>query len=583
MIKKVTGNEPEQIHLSQSVDPTAMYVSWTTGDGSYTFCGDGDTNGNATENCFFNLPKAVDSGTVVHYSANHYKLFKNPIIAKHGQSYNTTQYVQIYGPIGAGANYTSPIIHHAKMTNLVPDTTYYYRVGDGKTFSRVLSFKTLPAPGTNPRPLRLAITADLGTTHATVEVLQRFTEGNKPDMVLLAGDHCYADNHQNDQRYWDAWFRLLENSTSEVPWQVNAGNHEEETQWTECIVQAFAKNASCGTADYIRANCPSTTALCPCQDDRFRGEKGSINPDFVWNNCPNDAAFKSFNSRWATPYLEAGSTSNKYFTWKAGLVQGIVLSGYEPYCGGSLPCSVYHPNLNVGPSGTSAQYKWLAETLAKINRTESPWVIVYFHNPWYTTWGGFKTDDCVRQALEPILKEANVDLFYTGHIHAYERSNPVFKFLTSEKECNPVHIVVGDGGNDETLNCALIDRGLTATGKLNCVGQQLARGSSEGYYFPCTSHTFQDSPEVCMKNDSRVDTSFLPPSYFGCQEDGYCPNKQPLWSAYRAAAYGSGLLEITNATHATWTWRGFFKTEPTGILDTGAEVNADEVVTFVKC
>ena len=28
-----------------------------------------------------------------------------------------------------------------------------------------------------------------GTTHATFEVLQRFTEGNNPDVVFLAGDH----------------------------------------------------------------------------------------------------------------------------------------------------------------------------------------------------------------------------------------------------------------------------------------------------------------------------------------------------------------------------------------------------------
>lgn len=29
---------------------------------------------------------------------------------------------------------------------------------------------------------------------------------------------------------------------------------------------------------------------------------------------------------------------------------------------------------------------------------------------------------------------------------------------------------------------------------------------------------------------------------------------QPAWSAYRLAQYGSGLLEVNNATHATWSW-----------------------------
>jgi hypothetical protein len=39
----------------------------------------------------------------------------------------------------------------------------------------------------------------------------------------------YADNHQNDQRYWDAWLRLIGNSTRQTPWQPAMGNHEEET------------------------------------------------------------------------------------------------------------------------------------------------------------------------------------------------------------------------------------------------------------------------------------------------------------------------------------------------------------------
>ena len=43
-------------------------------------------------------------------------------------------------------------------------------------------------------------------------------------------------------------------------------------------------------------------------------------------------------------------------------------------------------------------------------------MIVYFHNPWYTSYDGFKTDDCPRQALEPLLKQFNVDLFFNGEV-----------------------------------------------------------------------------------------------------------------------------------------------------------------------
>ena len=44
----------------------------------------------------------------------------------------------------------------------------------------------------------------------------------------------------------------------------------------------------------------------------------------------------------------------------------IALSSYQPYCGGDLPCAVFQPTLKVLPSGNSAQYEWLAQTLAKV-------------------------------------------------------------------------------------------------------------------------------------------------------------------------------------------------------------------------
>ena len=33
-------------------------------------------------------------------------------------------------------------------------------------------------------------------------------------------------------------------------------------------------------------------------------------------------------------------------------------------------------------------------------------------------------------------------------------------------------------------------------------------------------------PYLCMKPDDRINTTVYPPSFYGCQEDGYCPNKQ---------------------------------------------------------
>ena len=44
-----------------------------------------------------------------------------------------------------------------------------------------------------PRLLKTLLLQIAGTTHATFEVLNRFTEGHDPDIVLLAGDHTCAN------------------------------------------------------------------------------------------------------------------------------------------------------------------------------------------------------------------------------------------------------------------------------------------------------------------------------------------------------------------------------------------------------
>ncbi len=49
-----------------------------------------------------------------------------------------------------------------------------------------------------------------------------------------------------------------------------------------------------------------------------------------------------------------------------GLVHAIALSNYQPICGGSLPCAIYNPGLNISGS-SSPQYTWLANDLAAVS------------------------------------------------------------------------------------------------------------------------------------------------------------------------------------------------------------------------
>ena len=43
-----------------------------------------------------------------------------------------------------------------------------------------------------------------------------------------------------------------------------------------------------------------------------------------------------------------------------------------------------------------AQYLWLQNDLAQVNRTETPWIIVLSHRPMYNTWPTSAEDDATR-------------------------------------------------------------------------------------------------------------------------------------------------------------------------------------------
>ena len=54
----------------------------------------------------------------------------NPLAAQN-------QYSQIYGPLGKGDNYTSPLLHTIKLTGLSPKTRYYYQCALSRLFMRL--------------------------------------------------------------------------------------------------------------------------------------------------------------------------------------------------------------------------------------------------------------------------------------------------------------------------------------------------------------------------------------------------------------------------------------------------------------
>uniref|UniRef100_A0A6N2L4H2 Purple acid phosphatase n=1 Tax=Salix viminalis TaxID=40686 RepID=A0A6N2L4H2_SALVM len=189
--------------------------------------------------------------------------------------------------------------------------------------------------------------------------------------------------------------------------------------------------------------------------------------------------FKPYTNRYQVPYRASQSTAPFWYSIKRASAYIIVLSSYSAY-------GKYTP-----------QYKWLEQELPKVNRSETPWLIVLMHSPWYNSYNyHYMEGETMRVMYEAWFVKYKVDVVFAGHVHAYERSERVSniaynivngKCVPVRDQTAPVYITIGDGGNLEGL---------------------------------ATNMTYP----------------------------------QPEYSAYREASFGHAIFDIKNRTHAFYGW-----------------------------
>jgi hypothetical protein len=121
--------------------------------------------------------------------------------------------------------------HVVVVTNLAPDTLYYYSIGSS---SRVLaggdatcSFRTHPLPG-QPQPLRLWVTGDAGTANANAQAVRdAFESANGTNTVhawLQLGGNAYSTG--TDLQYQAAMFDMYAARLRQTPVWTTMANHE---------------------------------------------------------------------------------------------------------------------------------------------------------------------------------------------------------------------------------------------------------------------------------------------------------------------------------------------------------------------
>lgn len=147
------------------------------------------------------------------------------------------------------------------------------------------------------------------------------------------------------------------------------------------------------------------------------------NHEFGWN-------FAAYKARFYMP----GSADSMYYGWQAGGVSFVALSSET---------EIDTANFNKD------NVEFAQAALAKVDRSATPWVVAHFHRPLYCT--GEKACDSeatkLRKQTEDIFYNNKVDFTLSGHVHAYQRSNPVYKEVVTPGAT--VHFMQGASGNRE--------------------------------------------------------------------------------------------------------------------------------------
>ena len=219
--------------------------------------------------------------------------------------------------------------------------------------------------------------------------------------LVIPGDMSYANANPH---FWETWFNFSEPLLRSVPVTVAFGNHEIESDSSTWEFGIPYEN-------YFRAPNRIQDAIKPHIPIEYRKQHPGV-------------TFESHST-----FRGQYDYGNSFFTYQHGCVQMIFLNSY------------------TFSDITSNQYNWLLSTLQSVERNVTPWVVVVFHVPLYTTFSEHKGEsDDMKETIEQLLVEYNVNLVINGHDHAYQRTYPVSYNVIDPTGKSPVYITVGTGG-----------------------------------------------------------------------------------------------------------------------------------------
>jgi len=434
------GTEPEQIRLTWGADPaTEVTVSWSA---------PGSTPQPAPELAYSTAPITPGQpGRVIRLPE------PQPLdITRERPLAEAVSFTD-------GLNDQTTYHYHVQLTNLEPETRYYYRITDGaapEPGTACGSFETAP---TGRARFRFSSFGDLATPSwdrsasgnqwfqscdnawYAVSAIEGPGDGAGPPLFhLMNGDLCYANmDYANAPGVWRDFGANVSRSAANRPWMPALGNHETEL-------------GICGHEGQ-RGDAPGGTAAQGAAGNYWNGpygyghylsrfllpDNGVINYD--GNHLRgNFYAFRvgtvQFISLDADDVIYQESASS-YISSEPDAPPMITTSGATFPNGTSLYNRGYTGDLEFIPADNSTgpdhsrgkpnlQTLWLILTLSQARRDPGiDMIVVFMHQCALSSARANGSDLGIRQAWLPLFDRYEVDLVLSGHEHNYERSYPV--------------------------------------------------------------------------------------------------------------------------------------------------------------
>jgi hypothetical protein len=258
------------------------------------------------------------------------------------------------------------------------------------------------------------------------------------EFMIQAGDMAYADYWLKEEiqdylpvttteegavvfeHILNSFYDELINVTSAKAYMVNAGNHEANCD------NGGTTNKTSGVA--------FTESIC----------------------LPGQTNFTGYINHWRMPSGPSGGVGNFWYSYDYGMVHFVHIDTETDLGNGLVGPDEGSPEFG-GPFGSSEneQVDWFAADLAAVNRTITPWIVVFGHRGWYLSASSSTCPNC-QEAFEEIMHENDVDLYINGHAHIYERSAPTYNNVIDPNGLNnpyaPLYLTNGAAGHYDGLD-----------------------------------------------------------------------------------------------------------------------------------